>query len=116
MDYNYMLDVIEIAIGIYVIYLAWQMKSTGKLKHNGLISKSVDLNRANDPAGYIKATFIPDVISGVVLIICGVISRMSEGSSYYGVVQNVCMVVTVVILFVFGFIIMKSQRKYLEGK
>ena len=116
MDYNNLLDIVEIIIGLYVVYLAFKMKSTGKLEHNALISKSIDLEKAKDPLGYINATFIPDIICGGIFALSGIVSRISEGKEYYYTVQNVCMVVSVVILLAFGYIIVKSQRKYLEGK
>lgn len=116
MDYNKILDIVEIIIGIYVIYLAYKMKKTGKLENNALISKSVDLNKAKDPKGYIDATFLPDIICGAAFALAGIVSRISEGTSYYSLIQNICMVVSVLILLVFGYYIVKAQRKYLEEK
>lgn len=116
MDYNNLLDIVEIIIGVYVVYLAFKMKSTKKLEYNALISKSINLEKAKDPMGYINATFLPDVICGGCFALCGVVSRISEGKEYYYTVQNICMVVSVIILLAFGYIIVKSQRKYLEGK
>lgn len=116
MDYTMMLDFVEIVIGAYVIFLAYQMKTTGKLTNNALISKNVDLNKAPDPAGYINATFIPDIICGAVLVLCGIASRATEGTAAYDNVQIITMVLSVVIIFSFGYVIIKAQRKYLEGK
>ena len=116
MDYTVLLDFVEIAVGLYVIYLAYVMKKTGKLTNNALISKSVDLNKAPDPQGYIDATYIPDIISGIVLVLCGIASRARDGTAYYYNVQVITMIASVVIIFAFGYVIVKSQRKYLEGK
>ena len=116
MDYTGLLDFVEIAVGLYVVYLAYVMKKTGKLTNNALISKNLDLNKAPDPEGYIKATFVPDIISGVVLVLCGIVSRATYGTALYEDMQVVTMVASLVIIFAFGYIIISSQRKYLEGK
>lgn len=116
MDYTGLLDFVEIAVGLYVIYLAYVMKKTGKLTNNALISKNLDLSKAPDPQGYINATFIPDIISGVVLVLCGIASRATYGTSFYDDMQVITMVASLIIIFAFGFTIIRSQKKYLEGK
>lgn len=116
MNYTMMLDFVEMVIGAYVIFLAFQMKNTGKLTNNALISKNIDLNKAPDPAGYIKATFVPDIVCGIVLLLCGGASRLTDGTSAYENVQIITMILSVVIIFSFGYVIVKAQQKYLEGK
>ena len=64
------LDMLEVAAGAYLIYCAISMKYSGKIS-SGLVSRSLDLDKAPDKAAYIRSMFLPDIILGIILILCG---------------------------------------------
>ncbi len=72
------IDVLVVACGAYVIYLCVQMKQTGVLKENMLLPKGLPVKRCKDPAGYIKAIAMKQLMLGVLAIICGLIGLLQD--------------------------------------
>lgn len=114
MDYDLLLDVIEIFAGAYLLFMAFKMKTTGSLSENGLISKGLDLNKAPEPHNYIKVMFPWSTVTGVLLIICGVVSRILSGTELYDKCVMVTTSVSAILVIGYGYIAMKSQKKFLE--
>ncbi|GEM_PF-2212284 len=116
MDYDLLLDVIEIFAGAYLLFMAFKMKTTGSLTDNGLISKGLDLNKAPEPQNYIKVMFPWSCVVGVLLIVCGVASRILSTTDYYDKCVLATTSVSAILVIGYGFIAMKSQKNFLEPK
>lgn len=114
MDIYSMLDIMEILIGAYLLFLAIRMKKTGVLSDNGLVSKGIDLEKAKDPEGYIKIMFPWNLLLGILLIIFGLASRYLSTNDAYDYLQNTLTIISVITILVYGFCSMKAQKKYLE--
>lgn len=113
MDYDAILDYVEIFAGLYIIYTAIKMKTTGSVVHNALMSKNLDINKAPDPAGYIKCTVPLNFVFGGIFIICGVVSRAFVGVPYYSTVVNATMFLCAGAIMLYGYFIMRAQKEYL---
>lgn len=114
MDYNSLLDLIEIGAGVYLLYLAIKMKRTGEIVDNGLITKGLDLNKAPDPQGYIDFMFPWNIGMGVLFVLCGMVSRLLAGKELYNTAITVSMVVCAICVVAYGYVTMKAQQKYLK--
>lgn len=109
-----LMDILEILAGAYMIYCAVKMKKTGNVK-NDLVSRSIDPDKAPDKEGYIKAMFLPDIVMGILLILCGCIS---SGLPLIGVnvpeLFNQLLIAFVLVLFIiYGVYSMKTQKQHL---
>lgn len=113
MDYDMLLDIVEIFAGLYLLYVTVRMKTTGTVFENMLLSRGLDLNKAPDPAAYIRMIFLPGIISGMLLFLSGLFSRIFIGAEFYGTVSVVCMFVSAAVIIVYGFLSMAAQKKYL---
>ena len=114
MDMNLLLDIIEILAGVYLCFLALRMKKTGVVSDNGLVSKGLDIKKAPDPQGYIKAMFPWNILLGVLLIACGVFSRYSTATGKLVGLQVASIIIAVITILVYAFCSMRAQKKYLE--
>ena len=110
------LNALQVIAGMYLIYWAIRMKKTKQLKNDGLISNSVNIDNAPDKESYIRSTFIPDIIVGAVLILSGlaetIVSKFGIKLSTAGL--SIIILAVLAVCIVFGFYIVKMQKKYLE--
>lgn len=114
MNYDSLLDVIEILAGAYLVFLAVKMKQTGDISHNGLISRGLDLNKAPDPQGYITVMYPWNIAMGLVLLICGIVSRALAGTDYYSLVVTVTMFAAALAIALYGYVSIRTQKRYLQ--
>lgn len=106
-------DVLILLSGIYLIYTAWEMKSSGKVQE-ALVSKNVNLRTARDPKGFIDYMFVKTVIIGVAAALCGGFSLYNDYfAKGYDVLQIAAMAIYFVVLLIYGFFITKAQKKFL---
>lgn len=115
MDYDFLLDLVEIAAGIYLIFVAVKMHITNAVFETALMSKGLDINKAPDPQGYIRTIFIPSIIAGVLLIASGVASRVFIDALFYSTVNTICMFGSAGVIIMYGYISMSAQQKYLKN-
>lgn len=108
------LDFIAIGAGLYMIYVAVQMKRTGKVTDNGLISKGLELDKAPDMKSYIEIMYKWNIFLGILLVLNGAISFYSSSVKQIIVIQSISTVITVVLLAIYGVVSMKAQNKYLK--
>lgn len=111
---NTFMDILEILAGAYMVYCAVKMKTTGEIK-NDLVSRSIDPDRAPDKEGYIKAMFLPDIIMGVILILCGCATTglPAAGVSLPEIANELIIGFALAIFIIYGVMSMKAQKKYL---
>lgn len=113
MDISWILKILIIACGIYMIYWAVQMKQSGKIPEM-LVGKGFPVNRAKDPEGFIRYTFPFTFGTGLAILIFGLISALELLISYpvLDIMVNLAVVAAIII---YGMILMKAQKKYLVG-
>lgn len=114
MSFDMILNILIMACGVYVLYWAIQMKNSKKIPEM-LVGKEFPIERAKDPEGFIKATFPVTFITGVVLLVAGVVGAL-ELLAAYPVADMVINVLEVVVIIGYGMILMRAQRKYLVGE
>lgn len=110
------LDMLEVAAGAYLIYCAISMKYSGKIS-SGLVSRSLDLDKAPDKAAYIRSMFLPDIILGIILILCGCMTTFLPkiGITVTDTLSNIVLGCALALCILYGFFAMKMQKKYLES-
>lgn len=113
MSFGMILDLLIMACGVYMVYWAVQMKSTNKIPQM-LVGKNFPLNRAKDQEGFIKFTFPFTFVTGVVILIAGLIGAL-EIFVLNPLADTLTSVIPVVVIIIYGIILMKAQKKYLIG-
>ncbi len=114
MGFDMILNILIMACGIYMLYWAIQMKSNKKIPEM-LVGKNFPIERAQDPEGFIKATFPLTFATGVLLLASGAIGSL-ELLAAYPMADMIINLVEVVVILVYGMLLMKAQRKYLVGE
>lgn len=108
------IDLLVVAAGIYLIYIAVQMKRTGEVRQNGLISKGIDLKKAPDSAGYVRVMAPWNFALGIGVVLCGAASMYAERTGGGGILTLAASGAALVLIIVFGVVSMRAQKKYLE--
>lgn len=106
-----LINIIVIACGVYMVYAAITMKTTGVVPSN-LVGKNVDLANAKDIPGFVKKMFPVTLIVGVLTLLCGIGTALGIFGDN-GYVQTIISLVFVVIVLVYGKILLDAQKKYL---
>ena len=113
MSFAMIIDLLIIACGVYVIYLAMQMIQTKKIPEM-LVGKGFPTSRAKDKEGFIKATFPMTLVLGVILFAVGMIGALGVFAAY-PLVDTLLSIVLIAIIIVYGIFLLKAQQKYLIG-
>lgn len=106
------IDILFLLTGAYLLINTFIMKKKGTIPAP-LVSKKVNLEKARDVDGYIKAIFLPNVLFGASLVL---ISLVSIFVGYYAIPSWVsialftCNFVSLILYSVFS---VKIQNKYL---
>lgn len=114
MDIYSFVDYFIIIAGGYLIYLTIQMRRTGEIRQNGLLSKGIDLNKAPDPAGFIRVMTPWYFSFGTAIIVCGILSVYINRFGGPQVIAVASYMVMFVFVVVFAYISVKAQNKYLK--
>lgn len=110
------MDIIIVIGGLYLVYMAVQMKRTGEITNNSMIGRGVDLKKAKDPKGYIDYMYPRAVVVGILVAVSGVVDYLNElywSIPYFGL--GICVVFLILIL-IYGKMSMDAQKKYLSSK
>lgn len=114
MDIYSLVDYFVVFAGAYMIYLTIQMKRTGEIRQNGLLSKNIDLNKAPDPAGFIRVMTPWYLIFGAAIALSGAVSIYIDRYNGPKVVSMVTYLVMFAAVIVFAYVLMRAQKKYLQ--
>lgn len=114
MSFDMILNILIMACGVYMLYWAVQMKNTKKIPQM-LVGKEFPIERAKDPEGFIKATFPVTFVTGVVILIAGIVGAL-ELLAAYPIADTVINVFEVAVIMGYGVLLMRAQRKYLVGE
>lgn len=110
------MDILIIFSGIYLIYIAIQMKRTGEITSSAMIGKGCDLKKAKDPKGYIEYMYLKTVIMGVCVILSGALDYMNLQFWKIPYFTPIVCGVFLVIIIIYCKISMNAQEKYLSPK
>lgn len=113
MGFGIIIDILIMACGVYMIYWAVQMKSSGKIPVM-LVGKGFPINRAKDTKGFIKFTFPITFGTGVVLLTTGLTGAL-DILALHPLADSLMRMGTVVIVIIYGVLLLKAQKKYLIG-
>lgn len=113
MSFGMILDLLIMACGVYMVYWAVQMKSTNKIP-TMLVGKGFPINRAKDPAGFIRFTFPFTFTTGVMLFVMGMAGALGIFRTY-PLAETLMRILMVVVIIAYGMMLMKAQKKYLVG-
>lgn len=114
MDIYSFVDYFVVFAGVYLIYLTVQMKRSGEIRQNGLLSRSIDLNKAPDPAGFIRVMTPWYLIFGVAIALSGAVSIYIDRYDGPKIVSMVTYLVMFVAVVIFAYVSMRAQKKYLQ--
>lgn len=112
MDYN-IFDVLIVGSGLYLIYAAIAMKRTGKVP-GVMLSKGVDVKKTADVSGFIKDAFWKTIVIGIVSVLAGGIGLYSNYNAGLGWLYTAVIPVYAVALMLYGYLMVKAQKKYLQ--
>ena len=113
MNFGMIPDLLIMACGVYMIYWAVQMRSTNKIP-TMLVGKGFPINRAKDPAGFIRFTFPLTFATGVVLFVVGMVGALGIFITY-PLAETLMRIALIVVIIAYGMALMKAQKKYLVG-
>ena len=79
-----------------------------------LVGKGFPINRAKDPAGFIRFTFPLTFATGVILLVVGLIGALGLFIAYPKA-ETLMRIALVIVIIAYGMVLMKAQKKYLVG-
>ena len=87
---------------------------TGKLENGFMISKSIDVSQAKDPAGYIAYMYVKTIVVCALVVLLGIFQMISDYTEGFGIIPAITSAVILVVLIVYGIAAVRAQKKYLQ--
>lgn len=108
------LDYVILGAGVYLIYAGIIMKTAGRIPKS-LISKNVDLDNAPDKDEYINNMFLPCIVLGLIMLLCGASTWIlpALGIELPEKMTMITSLISMTIVILFGVFSMNMQKKYL---
>lgn len=108
-------DIIIVGCGLYLAYLAIDMKKTGMVSPT-IVGKGYDLKKAKDLQGFIDAMYMKSLVAGILTAIGGVVDYLNE--SYWNIpyFSAIICFAYVVVIGIYCKLSMDAQKKYLSPK
>lgn len=113
-DFNVFLDFCIFASGIYLLYAAFSMKKKGEIP-SLLLSKDINLKKTADKAGFIRNVFVQTIVIGILGLGAGAVGLYNDFHTNLGKLPFAVMMLYVAGLMGYGYLMMKAQKKYLQG-
>lgn len=107
------MDLLIIFSGVYLIYIAVQMKRTGEINAS-IVGKGIDMKKARDPKGYIAYMYRKTIVMGAVVMVGGGLNYLND--SYWSI-PNLGLIVCglfLVVITLYGKFLMDAKKKFLE--
>jgi len=105
-------DVIVLACGGYLIWAAITMKINRTIP-GIMLSKGAEVSKAADTEGFLNYMFYPTLLMGIIGSLSGVLGVAMLYYPQIGTIQFVVLVITFIMLIVYGYMNIKAQRKFL---
>ena len=87
---DFMMDVLIVGFGVYLIYCAVKMKRTGELTKGVIIRKDADLTKAPDVPGFIRYMYAKVIAIGICTCICGTLGIINDTYMQLGMMYLCC--------------------------
>lgn len=110
---DFMMDILIVGFGLYLIYCAVRMKQTGELTKGVIVRKDADLSKAPDVPGFIRYMYGKVIAIGICTTICGAIGIVNDTYMQLGMIYLGVIAIFVVAIGIFAFVTVKAQKKYL---
>ncbi len=112
-SFNLIFDIVEIMAGLYILYSAYRMKTSGEVSP-GLVGKNVNLSAARDIPGFIRKMFPVYLICGSIFTVVGLVSLYFDQAGIVNMTFNIgATVLLLAICLVFAWITKSAQEQYL---
>lgn len=112
-EFNVFIDFGIFASGVYFLYAAYVMKKRGEIP-SLLLSKDMVLKKAADKAGFAGNMFGKTIAIGILGLLAGSIGLYNDFYRSLGEIPVAAMMVYVVGLMLYGYLLMRAQKKYLQ--
>lgn len=113
--FYHVLDIVLAVYGLYVSYTAIMMKKTGTIdEKNVLIGKNVDLKHSPDIPGFIENMWLKSTILGILVAISSGLCVLNYYYPYSDIIEQICSVVMIILVFAYGALLTQAQKKYLK--
>jgi hypothetical protein len=106
-------DIIIILCGLYLLYSTVNMKKKGVVTNSALVGKGIDLSKAKDMPGYIKAMYGKSMVMSIVTILCGALSLGNDSFWDKGIIDLISTLVFVLVIIVYAVFAVNAQKVYL---
>lgn len=107
-------DILIVISGLYMVYTAFIMKSSGKITSGVLLSKDVDVDKIRDKNGFIKYMFGKVLLLGVLtsmIGIGGIIITRLNAPSYFLLIGIGCFIIVLILFTLASF---KAKKLFIE--
>ncbi len=115
MDTSNMFDLLIIISGIYLIYSAITMKTTGNISGGALVSKDVDVNKIRDKEGFITYMFPKALFMGILTCaigLMGIITTEYGGPAY---ISLIAFGGFIIVLVLFAVASNRAKKMFIDG-
>ena len=111
MDYMLIFDILIGALGLYLVYTAFQMKRSGEI--STMIINQDDITRCKDKQGFIDMIYRKVAVFGGVSLVFSVFNGISDGIHSFGRVFNIAGVTVFLIVWIwFTWHLRKGREKF----
>ncbi len=117
MSFN-VFDMLVVVCGLYMAYCAVMMKVSGKINSGVVMSRNLEENQLKDKEGFIRYIWWKLLAVG---LLCAASCRfnmayssIAASSEQYVLVQIIINSIFFVLLIVYGLIVVKAQKKFMN--
>ena len=105
--------VIVLGCGVYLIW-AENKKKKSRIIPGIMLSKGVEVPKNADKEGFLEAMFLPTLLMGIVGSVSGILGVTMMYYPQIGTIQFVVLILTFIMLIVYGYLNIKAQKKHLQ--
>lgn len=112
MNYNIIIDAVTLILGIYIVFVSFRMKKSGKIESSFLADE--EMKKVKDTAGYIDFMYPKSLIFGGVIVaisIVAVISDFLKKIPYWSYIE---MIIFVLIIIWFSNMLRNAREKFVK--
>lgn len=108
-------DIIILCGGIYLLFSVIGMIRENKIP-GVLLSKGMKIGKEADVKGFVQAMTFPTLIMGLVATLSGALGIACKYVTGLDTIQFIVLVISFIMLIVYGYLDVRAQKKYLGIK
>ncbi len=112
MSYNIIIDAITLILGIYIIFVSFRMKKTGKIESSFLAED--ELKKVKDTKGYIAQMYPKSLTFGGVITVISIIAIVSDFLKKIPYWSYIEMIIFVLIIIWFSNMLRNAREKFVK--